>query len=63
LTTDKVDELFGNITEIVQFQQQFLNSLEQAIELEPDFFQTDDVKCFTVCTNFICSINGMLIFL
>ena len=48
LTSDKVAELFGNITEIVQFQQQFLHSLEQAIELEPDFFNTDDTKLFKV---------------
>ena len=48
LTSDKVAELFGNITEIVQFQQQFLHSLEQAIELEPDFFTTDDTKLFKV---------------
>lgn len=48
LTSEKVAELFGNITEIVQFQQQFLHSLEQAIELEPDFFVTDDIKLFKV---------------
>lgn len=66
LTTEKVDELFGNITEIVQFQQQFLHSLEQAIELEPEFFTTEDIKLFKVnkmltISLFNLSQNWMLI--
>ncbi|XP_070190492.1 protein still life, isoform SIF type 1-like isoform X2 [Littorina saxatilis] len=59
LTSDKVDELFGNITEIVQFQQQFLHSLEQAIELEPDFFNTDDTKLFK---RVLFSIGGSFLY-
>ncbi|XP_076466563.1 protein still life, isoform SIF type 1-like isoform X2 [Babylonia areolata] len=59
LTSDKVSELFGNITEIVQFQQQFLHSLEQAIELEPDFFTTDDTKLFK---RVLFSIGGSFLY-
>ena len=32
LTSDDIDQLFGNIQEIVQFQKLFLHSLEDAIE-------------------------------
>ena len=60
LTSDKVAELFGNITEIVQFQQQFLHSLEQAIELEPDFFTTDDTKLFKVGGRYCALIAASL---
>ncbi|KAL8579618.1 hypothetical protein ACOMHN_025571 [Nucella lapillus] len=59
LTSDNVSELFGNITEIVQFQQQFLHSLEQAIELEPDFFSTDDTKLFK---RVLFSIGGSFLY-
>ncbi|PVD27952.1 hypothetical protein C0Q70_10528 [Pomacea canaliculata] len=59
LTSEKVAELFGNITEIVQFQQQFLHSLEQAIELEPDFFVTDDIKLFK---RVLFSIGGSFLY-
>ena len=31
---EDIERLFGNIQEIVQFQQQFLHSLEQAVEQE-----------------------------
>jgi len=34
LSVEDIERLFGNIQEIVQFQQQFLHSLEQAVEQE-----------------------------
>uniref|UniRef100_A0A8W8JLZ7 T-lymphoma invasion and metastasis-inducing protein 2 n=1 Tax=Magallana gigas TaxID=29159 RepID=A0A8W8JLZ7_MAGGI len=46
LTSGEIQQLFGNIQEIVTFQQQFLISLEEAIQLEGDFFQTEDPKVF-----------------
>lgn len=32
LSVEDIERLFGNIQEIVQFQKQFLHSLEQAVE-------------------------------
>lgn len=46
LTSDEIMQLFGNIQEIVQFQEQFLQSLEEAVELGGDFFTLDDPKKF-----------------
>lgn len=37
LTSDDVEQLFGNIREIVSFQKIFLNALEEGIRLEPNF--------------------------
>ncbi|KAL5009978.1 hypothetical protein ScPMuIL_012283, partial [Solemya velum] len=42
LTSDEIEQLFGNIQEIVQFQRQFLLSLEEGIQLESEFFTTED---------------------
>ncbi|OWF46649.1 Protein still life, isoforms C/SIF type 2 [Mizuhopecten yessoensis] len=44
LTSNEIDQLFGNIQEIVIFQRQFLKSLEEAMQLEDEFFTTDDPK-------------------
>ena len=37
LSGDDLEQLFGNIQEIVQFQKKFLQSLEDAVQLEPGF--------------------------
>ncbi|CAH1980027.1 unnamed protein product [Acanthoscelides obtectus] len=37
LSNAEINALFGNIQEIVTFQRQFLQNLEEALELEPDF--------------------------
>ncbi|XP_017493149.1 PREDICTED: protein still life, isoforms C/SIF type 2 isoform X3 [Rhagoletis zephyria] len=37
LSNAEINALFGNIHEIVTFQRQFLQNLEEALELEPDF--------------------------
>ena len=37
LSGDDIDQLFGNIRGIVQFQKLFLTSLEEAIQTIPNF--------------------------
>ncbi|CAL1547658.1 unnamed protein product [Lymnaea stagnalis] len=46
LTSGEIQQLFGNIQEIVAFQQRFLHSLEEAVESVSDFFTTNDVSHF-----------------
>ncbi|XP_041354996.1 protein still life, isoforms C/SIF type 2-like isoform X2 [Gigantopelta aegis] len=59
LTSDEINQLFGNIQEIVPFQRQFLISLEEAIELESDFFTTTDPKQFR---RVLFSIGGSFLY-
>ena len=40
--------LFGNIQEIFRFQQQFLRTLEEAVEAETQFNVLDSAKQFKV---------------
>jgi hypothetical protein len=40
--------LFGNIQEIVAFQRQFLQNLDEALELEPDFHKFEHPSQFKV---------------
>lgn len=37
LSNAEINALFGNIQEIVTFQRQFLQNLEESLELEPEF--------------------------
>ncbi|KAB0802276.1 hypothetical protein PPYR_04462 [Photinus pyralis] len=37
LSNAEINALFGNIQEIVTFQRQFLQNLDEALEMEPDF--------------------------
>ena len=53
LTSDKIEQLFGNIQEIVIFQRQFLKSLEEAMQLEEEFFTTEDPKSYRVRSLFV----------
>lgn len=48
LSHTEIATLFGNIQEIVQFQRQFLQNLEEALELEPDFHKFDQISQFRV---------------
>ncbi|KAL5293086.1 TIAM1 family protein [Megaselia abdita] len=41
LSNAEINALFGNIHEIVTFQRQFLQNLEEAVESEPDFHKFD----------------------
>ncbi|XP_077487410.1 guanine nucleotide exchange factor still life isoform X2 [Amblyomma americanum] len=46
LSNAEISALFGNIQEIVQFQRQFLQSLEEAIAAEPDFHRLEHPSQF-----------------
>ena len=48
LSGEDTQQLFGNIQEIVQFQHMFLQSLEEAVQLEPNFSNLADPKQFRV---------------
>ncbi|KAL1138853.1 hypothetical protein AAG570_008915, partial [Ranatra chinensis] len=46
LSHAEIAALFGNIQEIVTFQRQFLQNLEEALEMEPDFHKFDHSSQF-----------------
>lgn len=48
MSNAEITALFGNIQEIVTFQRQFLQNLEEALELEPDFNKFDHSSQFKV---------------
>ena len=48
LSGEDIEQLFGNIQEIVTFQRMFLQSLEEAIEMEPNFSTITEPKHFRV---------------
>ena len=48
LSGEDIETLFGNIQEIVQFQKLFLQSLEEAIDMEPEFNLFSETKSFKV---------------
>lgn len=48
LSNAEINALFGNIQDIVTFQRQFLQNLEEALELEPDFNKFDHSSQFKV---------------
>lgn len=48
LSNAEITALFGNIQEIVTFQRQFLQNLDEALELEPDFHKFDHSSQFKV---------------
>lgn len=48
LSNAEINALFGNIHEIVTFQRQFLQNLEEALELEPDFHKFEHSSQFRV---------------
>lgn len=48
LSNAEINALFGNIQEIVAFQRQFLQNLEEALELEPDFHKFEYSSQFKV---------------
>lgn len=57
LSSAEINALFGNIHEIVTFQRQFLQNLEEALDLEPDFHKFEHSSQFRVSTNPNISIN------
>lgn len=48
LSNAEINALFGNIQEIVAFQRQFLQNLDEALELEPDFHKFEHPSQFKV---------------
>lgn len=48
LSGAEIAVLFGNIQEIVQFQHQFLQNLEEAVHQEPNFHKFDQPEQFKV---------------
>lgn len=52
LSGEDTEQIFGNIQEIVQFQKLFLQSLEEAVELDPDS------SILSTPTKFRVSITG-----
>lgn len=62
LSNAEIAALFGNIQEIVTFQRQFMQNLEEALELEPDFHKFDHssqfkVSSFKLSAERVCSIH------
>lgn len=48
LSNAEINALFGNIQEIVAFQRQFLQNLDESLELEPDFHKFEHPSQFKV---------------
>lgn len=48
LSNTEINALFGNIQEIYGFQQQFLQTLENALETEAQFYNLDSPSQFKV---------------
>ncbi|XP_053312709.1 rho guanine nucleotide exchange factor TIAM1 isoform X2 [Spea bombifrons] len=46
LTEDELDVLFGNLTEMVEFQVEFLKTLEDGVRLVPDLEKLEKVEQF-----------------
>lgn len=53
LSHAEIGALFGNIQEIVAFQRQFLQNLDEALEMEPEFHKFEHPSQFKVslCIN------------
>ncbi|XP_065163413.1 protein still life, isoform SIF type 1 isoform X5 [Atheta coriaria] len=59
LSSAEINALFGNIQEIVTFQRQFLQNLEEALDLEPDFHKFDYPSQFK---NMLFSIGSAFLY-
>lgn len=57
LSNAEITALFGNIQEIVTFQRQFLQNLEEALEIEPDFHRFEHSSQFKVSCDEIKNRN------
>ncbi|NXA49074.1 TIAM1 protein, partial [Nothocercus julius] len=55
LTPDELDVLFGNLTEMVAFQVEFLKTLEDGVRLVPDLEKLEKVEQFKLLLFLICS--------
>ncbi|KAK9888783.1 hypothetical protein WA026_001008 [Henosepilachna vigintioctopunctata] len=59
LSSAEINALFGNIHEIVNFQRQFLQNLEEALDLEPDFHKFEYISQFK---NTLLSIGSAFLY-
>ncbi|KAJ1528617.1 hypothetical protein ONE63_007016 [Megalurothrips usitatus] len=59
LSMAEINALFGNIQEIVAFQRQFLNNLDEALDLEPDFHKFEHPSQFR---NVLFSIGNAFLY-
>jgi RhoGEF domain len=57
LSNAEITALFGNIQEIVTFQRQFLQNLEEALGIEPDFHRFEHSGQFRVSRTSTTSIK------
>ena len=48
ISTVEINALFGNIPDIVEFQRDFLQSLEEAVEMEPNLGRLETPTQFKV---------------
>ena len=62
LSNTEINALFGNIQEIFGFQQQFLQTLENALETEAQFHNLDSPSQFKVGYLIISSHSALLLF-
>jgi ribosomal protein RSM22 (predicted rRNA methylase) len=60
LSNAEITALFGNIQEIVTFQRQFLQNLEEALEIEPDFHRFDHSSQFRVSSHVVMSCHPLV---
>ncbi|XP_060516827.1 protein still life, isoform SIF type 1 isoform X3 [Cylas formicarius] len=59
LSNAEINALFGNIQEIVTFQRQFLQNLEEALDLEPEFYKFEHSSQFK---NVLFSIGSAFLY-
>lgn len=57
LSNAEINALFGNIQEIVTFQRQFLQNLEDALEAEPNFHHFEFSNQFKVIYNLLRTVR------
>ena len=62
LSNTEINALFGNIQEIFGFQQQFLQTLENALETEAQFLNLDSPSQFKVRYFFTFFQSVLLLF-
>jgi len=63
LSNAEINALFGNIQEIVAFQRQFLQNLDESLELEPDFHKFEHPSQFKVSILSIIDHQDHVLFL
>jgi hypothetical protein len=60
LSNAEINALFGNIQEIVAFQRQFLQNLDEALDMEPEFHNFEHPGQFKVHQSHHMLCNGAI---